>query len=145
MRGNFACSKSSVTTAKTWKIFDSSVLMACVRNPVYELLFTHHQRSLAHHMDSYTTLTVSLPHGLQFPSSIALMTHSWFHWLHSCSPSHALLKPWTESENLGSWLAVSQGHDFAGSIFARRQLMKLISDRLLRQCNGLMVYNKFWW
>ncbi len=39
-------------------------------------------------------------------------------------------------------LAVLWGNDFAGSVFARRHLMKLISDRLLRQCNGLMVYNK---
>ncbi len=34
------------------------------------------------------------------------------------------------------------GNDFAGSVFARRHLMKLISDRLLRQHNGLMIYNK---
>ncbi len=33
-------------------------------------------------------------------------------------------------------------NDFAGSVFARRHLTKLISDRLLRQCNGLMIYNK---
>ncbi len=30
-----------------------------VTNPVDELLFTHHQRSLAHHIDSCTTLTVA--------------------------------------------------------------------------------------
>ncbi len=48
------------------------------------------------------------------------------------------------SENLDSWLAASllyQANYFAGSIFARRHLMKLISDKLLRQCKGLMIYN----
>ncbi len=30
-----------------------------VTNPVYELLFIHHQRSLVHHIDSCTTLTVA--------------------------------------------------------------------------------------
>ncbi len=45
-----------------------------VTNPFYELQFPHHQRSPAHHMDSHTTQTVAL--GLQFPSSIALMTHT---------------------------------------------------------------------
>ncbi len=34
------------------------------------------------------------------------------------------------------------GNDFAGSVFARRHLTKLILDRLLRQHNGLMIYNK---
>ncbi len=34
------------------------------------------------------------------------------------------------------------GNDFAGSVFAWRHLTKLISDRLLRQRNGLMIYNK---
>ncbi len=47
-----------------------------VKNPVYELPFTHHQRSPAHHMDSCTTLLFHVPPGLQFPSSIALMTHT---------------------------------------------------------------------
>ncbi len=32
---------------------------APVTNPVYELPFTHHQRSFAHHIDSSTTLTVA--------------------------------------------------------------------------------------
>ncbi len=45
-------------------------------NLVYELPLTHHQRSLAHHMDSCTTLSVALHLRLQFPSSIALMTHT---------------------------------------------------------------------
>ncbi len=39
-------------------------------------------------------------------------------------------------------LPALSGNDFKGSVFARRHLMKLISDRLLRQCNGLMIYNK---
>ncbi len=46
------------------------------------------------------------------------------------------------SENLGCWLAALWGIDFAGSVFARRRLTKLISDRLLRQRTGLMIYNK---
>ncbi len=47
-----------------------------VMNLVYELPLTHHQRSLAHHMDSCTTLTVALHLRLQFPSSIALTKHT---------------------------------------------------------------------
>ncbi len=39
-------------------------------------------------------------------------------------------------------LADLWGNDFAGSVFARRHLTKLISERLLRQRNGLMIYNK---
>ncbi len=54
-----------------------------VMNLVYELNLTHHQRSLAHHMYSCTTLTVALHLRLQFPSSIALTTHSWLHWSHT--------------------------------------------------------------
>ncbi len=46
------------------------------------------------------------------------------------------------SENLGSWLTASWGNDFAGSVFAWRHLTKLISDTLLRQRNGLKIYNK---
>ncbi len=49
------------------------------------------------------------------------------------------------SKNLGSWLAALCGNDFGGSVFARRHLTKLISDRLLRQRNGLMIYNKIEW
>ncbi len=66
---------------------------------------------------------------------------------------HACVFSWTltmlitlaASESLDSWLAALWGHDFAGSIFARRHLMKLISDRLLRQRNGLMINNKIEW
>ncbi len=39
-------------------------------------------------------------------------------------------------------LAALWGNDFAGSVFARRHLTKLISDRLLRQRKILMIYNK---
>ncbi len=39
-------------------------------------------------------------------------------------------------------LTASWGNDLAGSVFAWRHLKKLISDRLLRQCNILMIYNK---
>ncbi len=46
------------------------------------------------------------------------------------------------SKNVGSWLAALWGNDFAGSVFARRHHTKLISDRLLRQRNGLMIFNK---
>ncbi len=42
-------------------------------------------------------------------------------------------------------LTASWGNDFAGSVFAWRHLTKLISDRLLRQCNILMIYNKIEW
>ncbi len=47
-----------------------------VTNQVHGLPLTHHQRSLAHHMDSCTTLTVELHLRLQFPSSFALMIHT---------------------------------------------------------------------
>lgn len=40
-------------------------------------------------------------------------------------------------------LATLSGNDFAGSI--GRHLTKLISHLLLRQCNGLMTYNKVEW
>ncbi len=49
-------------------------------------------------MNSCTTLTVALHLRLQFPSSIALTTHSWLHW------SHSLLKPWTSSLSLPSFV-----------------------------------------
>ncbi len=38
-----------------------------VTNPGHELLFTHHQRSLTHHMDSCTTLNVERHLRLHFP------------------------------------------------------------------------------
>ncbi len=41
-----------------------------------------------------------------------------------------------------TWWLVIWGNDFTGSVFAQRHFMKLIADRLLRQCNGLMIYNK---
>ncbi len=49
------------------------------------------------------------------------------------------------SENLGIWLTALWGNDFACSVFAGRHLTKLISDRLLRQRNDLMIYNKIEW
>ncbi len=39
-------------------------------------------------------------------------------------------------------LAALSGNDFKGSVFAGRHLIKQILDRLLRQRNGLMIYNK---
>ncbi len=39
-------------------------------------------------------------------------------------------------------LAALSGNDFKGSVFAQRHLIKQILDRLLRQRNGLMIYNK---
>ncbi len=52
-----------------------SLHLSClVTNPVYELSFTHQQRSPALHMDSHTTQTVTLYPGLHFPSSIALIS-----------------------------------------------------------------------
>ncbi len=70
-----------------------------VTNPFHELLFTHHQRSPTHHMDSCTTL--------HFPSSIALTTRTQLITLITLTPenyhtititqSHTLYKPWTFS------------------------------------------------
>ncbi len=57
-------------TQLLWIIIDT------VTNPVHRLPLTHHQRSLAHHMDSCTTLTVALHLRLQFPSPIALTMHA---------------------------------------------------------------------
>ncbi len=45
-------------------------------NLVHGLPLTNHQRSLAHHMDSCTILTVALHLRLQFPSPIALTIHA---------------------------------------------------------------------
>ncbi len=45
-----------------------------VTNPVHALPVTHHQKSLAHHTDSCTTLTVAHHLRLHFPSTIALIT-----------------------------------------------------------------------
>ncbi len=61
--------------------------------------------------------------------------------------NYLLVYRWREAAfyNLGSWLAALWGNDFAGSVFPRRHLTKLISDRLLRQRNGLMIYNKIDW
>ncbi len=42
----------------------------------------------------------------------------------------------------GIVLTPAASKNFFGSVFARRHLTKLISDRLLRQRNGLMIYNK---
>ncbi len=47
-----------------------------VMNPVHGLSSTCHQRSLFHYIDSHTTQTVTCHSSLQFPSSIALITHS---------------------------------------------------------------------
>ncbi len=47
-----------------------------VMNPVRALLFAHHQRSPAHHIDSHTTQTITCHTGLQFPSLIALIAHT---------------------------------------------------------------------
>ncbi len=51
-------------------------MYVCVTNPVHGLPLTHHQRSLAHYMDSCTTLTVAFHLRLQFPSPIALTIHA---------------------------------------------------------------------
>ncbi len=73
-----------------------------VTNPVHALLFTHHLRSLTHHIDSCTTLTVAHHFKIQFPSSNALMTHS-CHQSHIAlitqliTQSHTLYKRWTFS------------------------------------------------
>ncbi len=45
-----------------------------VMNLVCDLTSTHHQRSLAHHIDSCTTLLLHVTHGLHFPLTIALIT-----------------------------------------------------------------------
>ncbi len=45
-----------------------------VTNAVHDLTSTHHQRKLAHHIDSCTTLLLHVTNGLHFPSTIALIT-----------------------------------------------------------------------
>ncbi len=72
-------------------------------------------------------------------SVVFALRYLWEHGVWHESHGHATF---AASENLGSWLAALWGNDFAGSVFARRHLTKLISDRLLRQRNGLMIYNK---
>ncbi len=47
-----------------------------VMNPVRGLPSDCHKRSPLHHIDSHTTQTVTYHSGLQFPSSIALITHT---------------------------------------------------------------------
>ncbi len=51
--------KWNVEDVKCDKMIDRPIYSDSVTNPVYELLFIHHQRSLAHHIDSCTTLTVA--------------------------------------------------------------------------------------
>ncbi len=54
--------------------------MIIVTNLVHGLPLTHHLRSLAHHMDSCTKLTVALHLRLQLPSPtqlIVLVTNDW--------------------------------------------------------------------
>ncbi len=66
-------------------------------------------------------------------------------WLSVTLPQPINFQSLAASENLGSWLAALAalwGNDFAGSVLARRHLTKLISDRILRQRDGLMIYNK---
>ncbi len=59
----------------------------------------------------------------------------------SVSLSHS--KSLAASGNLGRWLAASLLYEtMQAAFFARRHLTKLISDRLLRQLKGLMIYNK---
>ncbi len=74
----------NVKKKKKKNFSDADFFLICVTNPVYELPFTHHQRSLAHHIDSCTTLLLHFTIELQFPSSIALTTHS-------CHQSHIAL------------------------------------------------------
>ncbi len=47
-----------------------------VMNPVHAIPFTHHQRSLVHHIDSYTTLLLPFTIEQHFPSSTALTQHT---------------------------------------------------------------------
>ncbi len=42
-------------------------------------------------------------------------------------------------------LAALSDNDFAGSVLHERHLTKLISERLLKTRNGLMIYNKIEW
>ncbi len=65
--------------------------------PVHALLFTHHQRSLAHHIDSCTTQTVARHLKLLLPSSIALTTHTAVSITLTPENYHTLYKPWTFS------------------------------------------------
>ncbi len=61
-------------------------------NPVHGISTVCHQRLFFCYIDSHTTQTVAYKSGLQFPSSIALITHT-----HSCIQSETLYKPWTSS------------------------------------------------
>ncbi len=75
-----------------------------VTNPVHAIPFTHHQRSLVHHIDSYTTLLLPFTIELHFPSSTALtqlfalitLTPENSHTI-TITQSHTLYKPWTSS------------------------------------------------
>ncbi len=58
-------------TSGSHSLGDSSVM-----NPVHGLPSACHQKSLFGYIDSHTTQTVTCHSGLQFPSSIALITHS---------------------------------------------------------------------
>ncbi len=62
-----------------------TILSLCVfvMNLVYELPLTHHQRSLAHHMDSCTTL---LSH-----STLDCISHHPLHWQHTAVTNLTLL------------------------------------------------------
>ncbi len=75
-----------------------------VTNPVHALPFTHHQRSLVHHIDSYTTLLLPFTIELHFPSStaltqlFALITLTPENYLTiTITQSHTLYKPGTSS------------------------------------------------
>ncbi len=59
-----------------WSVWKPLLGGGSVTDPVHGLPLSHHQRSLTHHMDSCTTLTVALHLRLQFPSPIALTIHA---------------------------------------------------------------------
>ncbi len=82
-----------------------------VTNSVHALPFIHHQRSLAHHIDSCTTRTVAHHLKIQLPSSIGTdvtqlitlitLTPENYHTI-TITQSHTLYKPWTSSCSLPS-------------------------------------------
>ncbi len=81
-----------------------------VTNPVHALPFIHHQRSLAHHIDSCTTELLHTISKYNSHHPLALTSHIWLHWsrshlrtiTQSLSPNH------TRFINLGLPLALGR-------------------------------------
>ncbi len=98
-----------VHTPATYYSLHTNNSQDIVTNPVHAIPFTHHHRSLVHHIDSYTTLLLPFTIELHFPSSTALtqlfalitLTPENSHTI-TITQSHTLYKPWTSSCSLPS-------------------------------------------